>query len=127
MIRAKDEARAVDQKHVMRRCRGRMRNGGLLGLRNDYVDDLVHGFLPLEVAPFPVALRPALAGTAPGPLFAARGRHRAVDEETGTVRTLGLPGRGEIEINPGVTERPAAAVAGGDHRVDVDGFEGRHR
>src|SRR5437868_10022565 len=37
--------------------------------------------------------------------------HRAVDKETRTIRALHLPRRAEVEIDPGMPERPAAAIA----------------
>jgi len=52
--------------------------------------------------------------------------HCAIDEETGTVRAFDLPVVPEIEKDPGVTQRPAAAIAGGDRLINVDGFERPH-
>src|SRR6266566_887605 len=122
MIGAEDEAGAVDQEYMVGRRGWHMQHGSRLRLTcsrrdglNDRVDDLVHGFLLSDVARFRLAGRRSLPG-----------RHRAVDEEARAIRTLDLSGWGEVQIHPGMAERPLAAVADGDHCVDVDGFEWRH-
>src|SRR5215469_7168527 len=82
------------------------------------VKNLVHGFLHSGVA---------LARLAPRCDVAGSGRRScAVDVETGTVGTFDLPGGAQVQIDPRVAERPFAAIANGDHLVDVDGFERRH-
>src|ERR1700757_721335 len=96
-----------------------MREDGGLRLRNERFDDFVHGFLHLNVALFRhLRWCDRLAGVSP--------LHRAVDEEAGAIRALDLPCRAEIEIDPRMAERTAAAIAGSDRLVDVDGFERTH-
>ena len=51
---------------------------------------------------------------------------RAIDEETRTVGTLDFAVMPEIEKDPRMPERPAAAVAGGDRLINVDGFKRPH-
>ena len=52
--------------------------------------------------------------------------HRAVDKKTGAIRALDLPVVSKVEKDPGMAERPAAAIAGRDRLVNVDGFERAH-
>src|SRR6516162_7813296 len=42
----------------------------------------------------------------------ATGQHRSVDETPRTIGAFGLSRRGKVQIDLGMTERPAAAVAG---------------
>jgi hypothetical protein len=52
--------------------------------------------------------------------------HRAVDKEAGAIRTFDLAVTPEIEKDSGMAERPAAAIAGSNCLVNVDGFERAH-
>src|SRR6185437_390183 len=104
---------------MVRRCRGLLHGCCRPGLGNYRFDDVAHCIRRLNVALF----------RSPGRCGRLRGLgplHRTVDEEPGAVRALDLSLVSEIEEHPGVAERPAAAVAGGDRLVNVDGFKGSH-
>src|SRR5437016_6871391 len=90
-IGTENEARTVDQKHMMRCGRWPLRCDGGVRLRNDRFGDLVHGFLHLSIARFRWARR--RSGWVDIGIL-----HRAVNEEAGTIGTLDLPGWAEIEV-----------------------------
>src|SRR5438067_3386086 len=47
-------------------------------------------------------------------------RGAAVDEPARAIGAFDMPGRREVQIDPRVAERAAAAIAGRDHLVDLD-------
>src|SRR5258708_6506431 len=51
---------------------------------------------------------------------------RLMDEQPRAIGALDLAVRREVEIDLGMAERPAPAIASGDHAVDIDRLERLH-
>src|SRR5581483_5254808 len=72
------------------------------------------------------AMRATVSAAMRATVSAAMRGEALVDEGARAIGAFGAPARLQVQVDARVAERAAAAAAGGDRLVDLDGFEFGH-